>query len=165
MIIKFCILFVMSQGGREMDKRFILDFELVPDGCWYSNLRTILSKKQWDFIRSDAKERANHKCAICGKKVKRLEAHERWSYDEKNCVQKLEDVIAVCHDCHSVIHMGRTQLVGDVVRAEKHFMKVNECSFSQFRQRLGEVNEMHNRRNKVSEWALDITWLNRFIME
>ena len=44
-----------------------LNFELVPDGCWYSNLRTILSKKQWDFLKAYAKEQSGGKCAICGK--------------------------------------------------------------------------------------------------
>ena len=82
-----------------------LEFELVPDGCWGSNLRTILSKKQWDFIRADAKERAGGKCMICGKKTNRLEAHEKWDYDIIKGVQVLKDVIAICHDCHSVIHL------------------------------------------------------------
>ena len=83
-----------------MSKKYKLNFELVPDGCWYSNLRTILSKKQWDFLRQDAKERAGGKCMICGRKTDRLEAHERWSYDEANAVQKLEDIVSICHDCH-----------------------------------------------------------------
>ena len=99
-----------------------LNFELVPDGCWGSNLRTILSKAQWDFLRKDAYARADGKCMICGRKTKRLEAHERWNYNAEKGVQKLEEIIAVCHDCHSVIHIGRTQLKGDEIRAEKHFV-------------------------------------------
>ena len=87
-----------------------LNFELVPDGCWYSNLRSILSKAQWEFIRNEARERAGGRCMVCGKKSSSLEAHERWSYDEKNGIQKLEDVVAVCKDCHSVMHIGHTQL-------------------------------------------------------
>ena len=31
-----------------------LDFELVPDGCWYSNLRSILKPAQWDIVRKEA---------------------------------------------------------------------------------------------------------------
>ena len=142
-----------------------LEFELVPDSCWYSNLRTLLSKKQWDFLRVDAKERANGKCMICGRKTNRLEAHERWSYDIENGVQKLEDILAVCHDCHAVIHIGRTQLVGDIERAEKHFMKVNECSYSEYRKELGLANELHAKRNLVPEWKLDLSYLKRFIKE
>lgn len=143
--------------------KYKLDFELVPDSCWYSNLRTILSKKQWDFIKADAKERAEGKCMICGRKTDRLEAHERWSYDEENCVQKLEDIVSICKDCHNVIHIGRTQLKGDEERAEKHFMKVNNCSYAEYRQALGKANEEHKRRNLVSEWKLDLTYLKRYI--
>ena len=142
-----------------------LDFELVPDGCWYSNLRSILSKKQWDFLRADAKERSGGKCMICGKQTKYLDAHERWSYDEKSCVQKLEDIIAVCKDCHSVIHIGYTQLKGNEERAEKHFMKVNGCSYAEYRKALGLANEVHKRRNEISEWKLDLTYLKRYIKD
>ncbi len=142
-----------------------LDFELVPDGCWYSNLRSILSKKQWGFLRADAKERSGGKCMICGKQTKYLDAHERWSYDEKSCVQKLEDIVAVCKDCHSVIHIGYTQLKGNEERAEKHFMKVNGCSYVEYRKALGLANEVHKRRNEISEWKLDLTYLKRYVKD
>ncbi len=139
-----------------------LNFELVPDGCWYSNLRTILKPKMWDIVRRDAYARANGKCMICGRPTNRLEAHERWSYDEKNGIQKLEDVIAICHACHSVIHIGRTQLMGDEEKAIAHFMKVNKCSYADYRKALGEANEIHRRRNEVPEWAVDLSYLKRY---
>ena len=139
-----------------------LNFELVPDGCWYSNLRSILSKSDWEIIKTLVRKKADGKCSICGAKAKVLHAHEVWSYDEKNAVQKLEKVIAVCPDCHSVIHIGFTQLKGDEKRAEKHFMKVNGCSYTEYRQALGKANEEHKRRNQVSEWTLDLSWLKDF---
>lgn len=148
---------------QEFNMEYKLKFELVPDGCWYSNLRTLLSKKQWDFLREDAKKRSSFKCAICGRQAKRLEAHEVWSYDICNAVQKLEDIISVCRDCHSVIHIGRTQLKGDALRAEKHFMKVNNCSYSEYIYLLGKANEEHRKRNEISEWKLDLSWLERYV--
>ena len=97
------------------------DFKLmpspVPDSCWYSNLRAHLPAKVWDLIRKDAYAKANGRCMICNRPVKRLEAHEDWSYDEVNHIQKLERVVAICHSCHSVIHIGRTQLLGDEDKA------------------------------------------------
>lgn len=141
-----------------------LKIELVPDGCWYSNLRTALPKKLWDIIREDAKKRAGYKCAVCGRKVQRLEAHEQWSYDEGKGVQKLEDVIAVCHDCHSAIHMERTSLLGDIERAENHYMKVNACSYSEMKKDRSEANEIHKRRNRI-EWSADTSWLKKFTEE
>lgn len=143
--------------------RMKLNFELVPDSCWYSNLRSILSPAQWDFIRKDAYVRAQGRCMICGAPARRLEAHERWEYDEQTCVQRLADVIAVCHSCHEVIHIGRTQLTGGEERACAHFMKVNGCTYSEYRKALGEANENHRRRNKIDGWKLDLTWLKRFL--
>ena len=140
-----------------------LSFELVPDGCWYSNLRSILKPAEWDAVRRAAYARAGGKCMICGAKTNRLEAHERWSYDEKKCVQKLEGVIAVCRACHSVIHIGRTQLMGEEDKAIAHFMKVNDCSYADYRKALGEANAEHRRRNEVSEWALDLSLLKDLV--
>ena len=140
-----------------------LNFELVPDGCSYSNLRSILSPAQWDVVRREAYARAGGRCMICGAPSHRLEAHERWEYDEERCVQKLADVVAVCKSCHEVIHIGRTQLMGGEVRASEHFMKVNGCTYAEYRKALGEANEAHRRRNLVPEWKLDLGYLKKFI--
>lgn len=150
----------MENGGKRK-----LEFELVPDGCWYSNLRTILNKAQWDYIKEYAKKKANGRCMICGRQTQRLEAHEKWSYDIDTATQKLQDVIAVCHDCHSVIHIGRTSLKGNLTLAEDHYMKVNGVSYAEMKHDLGLANEEHKKRNNVSEWKLDLTWLKRFIEE
>ncbi len=147
-----------------MDKK-ILKIELVPDGCWYSNLRAVLSAKEWNYIKAKAKERAGGKCAICGKKTNYLDAHEQWSYDEKKGVQKLIGIIAVCKDCHSVIHIGRTSLVGNIEKAENHYLKVNGATYAEYRAALKKANEEHRRRNEVSEWSLDISYLKDYLDE
>lgn len=139
-----------------------LNFELVPDSCWYSNLRSILSPAQWDVVRREAYARAGGRCMICGAPTRRLEAHERWEYDERNAVQKLVDVVAICKSCHEVIHIGRTQLMGGEERASEHFMKVNGCTYAEYRKALGEANEAHRRRNLVPEWKLDLSYLKKF---
>lgn len=139
-----------------------LNFELVPDSCWYSNLRSILSPALWDVVRKEAYARADGRCMICGAVSKRLEAHERWEYDEKAEVQRLADVVAVCKACHEVIHIGRTTLLGGEERAAEHFMKVNGCSYPDYRKALGEANEAHRRRNSVGEWKLDLKYLEKF---
>lgn len=140
-----------------------LQIELVPDGCWGYNLRSILSKEQWDFLKADAKFRAGEKCVICGKKTKRLDAHERWEYDAKNGIAKLKDIIAVCKDCHSVIHINFTSIKGDIERAEDHFMKVNNCTYVEYKQHLGKANEIHRKLNLVDEWKLDLSYLRKYV--
>lgn len=99
---------------------------------------------------------------ICGARSARLEAHERWEYDEKRAVQRLADVVAVCRACHETIHIGRTSLMGREKEASEHFMKVNGCSYAEYRRALGTANEIHRRRNAISEWALDLSYLKKF---
>lgn len=137
-------------------KEYKLNFEFVPDSCWFSNLRSIMPEK-WKIIRKNVLARAGGKCMICGAPSARLEAHESWQYDEKHAVQRLAGVVAVCPACHAVIHYGRTSLKGDARAAEDHFMQVNGCSYAEMRAALGRANEDHVRRNAVPEWKLDIS--------
>lgn len=145
-----------------MDK-LKLDFEVLPSGAWNNNLRTVFSKKAWDFIRKDAYDRAGNKCAICGRKVSRLEAHERWEFNKTTCTQKLTDVIAVCNSCHTVIHIGRAQLLGLEDRAIKHFQKVNDCDYQGYINALKKANEKCIELSTVSDWVLDLDWIKRFV--
>ena len=139
-----------------------LNFELVPDSCWYSNLRSELPKEAWDIIRKKAYARAGGKCMICGAPTTRLEAHEQWEYDDINGVQRLKNVVAVCRACHEVIHIGRTQLMGREREAIAHFMKVNGATYAEYRAALGKANEVHRERSR-REWKLDVTALPEFM--
>lgn len=113
------------------------------------------------------------------RKKRRIRAGERKMYDlrqtrktarsarkvelrRKDGYAKLEDVIAVCHTCHSVIHIGRTQLTGEEDKAIEQFMRVNKCSYADYRKALGEANARHRKLNEIPEWNLDISWLERF---
>lgn len=136
-----------------------LSFQLIPDGCWYSNLRSILTPAQWNAVRFAAYKRANGKCSVCGAPCTRLEAHENWSFDEETHIQKLTAVTAVCKSCHEVMHIGRTTLKGGEQRACAHFMAVNNCSYAEYRKALGQANEEHRRRNLIPEWQLDVSLL------
>ena len=146
-------------------KKYKLNFELVPEELWYANLRSILRAEDWDVVRRDAYKRAGYRCRICGADG-RMEAHEKWSYDDKRAVQKLEDVLALCHNCHLVKHIGRTQLMGKEGVAMAHFMKVNACSQMDYHNALARANEEYRARNKVEGWVTDVSWLKtRFGME
>lgn len=142
-----------------------LNFEIVPTSCWYNNLRHILSKRAWDYIRKDAYQKANGKCTICNAPKKRLEAHERWSYDITTHTQKLKDIIAICHNCHSVIHIGRTQLVGKEDIAIRHFKKVNNTDYQGYITALKKANEESIELSKIDDWQLDLSYLQTFLEE
>ena len=128
-------------------------------------MRTVLPKEQWDYIKAEVKRRAGGRCEICGKRTAFTDAHECWEYDEENGVQKLKGIIAVCKDCHAVIHYGRTSLKGDPIRAEEQYMKVNGATYAEFRAALKKANEEHIRRNRVAEWKLDLSYLLEFCNE
>ncbi len=142
-------------------KEYKLRFGLVPDGCWYTNLRSALPKEVWDRIRRAAYARAGGRCCICGA-AGRLEAHEAWSYDDNKHIQKLEDVIAVCPACHEVIHIGRTSLMGREKEAQAHFMKVNGATQSEYHAALGQANREHAERSR-HEWVTDISKLKTLL--
>lgn len=135
-----------------------LNFEMVPEECWFSNLRSVLKPTEWDIVRKDAYARAKGRCCICGKRA-RLEAHEKWSYDDKLALQKLEDVVALCRECHEVKHVSRTQLMGRGAEAMEHFMAVNGCSQMEYHAALGKANEDYIKRNKIEGWVTDLSWL------
>lgn len=140
-----------------------LKIELVPESSWHYNLRSVLKKSEWEYIKVKVKQKSGGKCSICGKETSLLDAHEVWEYDEEKGVQKLKDVIAVCKDCHSVIHIGFTSLKGNIERAENHYLKVNNCTYAEYKQDLKKAQEEHKRRNKVAEWTLDISKIKDFV--
>lgn len=146
-----------------MVKERKIKFDLIPDGCWKYNLRNILPKKLWSFLRQDSYDRANGKCFICGKKLKKFEAHEVWDYDSDNGVIILKDVICLCPLCHKTIHIGRTSLTDDYIKAQDNYIKLNDISYSEMIKDLGEANLLQKQRSLVSEWKMDIGWLKRFV--
>ena len=145
-----------------MDKKRKLSFGIIPDGCWKVNLHELLPESAWNFIKKDVKSHAAGKCEICGKNTDRLDAHEVWSFDEKRCVQKLENIIAVCRDCHDSIHINRSYLVGRGEKAEDNYMKVNGVSYAEMKADLKAANEKNTERNAVSEWKLNLSYLKKY---
>ena len=136
-----------------------LRIQLVPDSCWCSNLRSILTRQEWDIVRKEAYSRAGHRCSVCDREVSRLEAHEEWEYDDITHTQRLRDIVALCRSCHSCVHIGRTSLVGDIDKAEKWYQHVNHCTYQEYKRDLALATEEHLRRNQVDEWRLDISYL------
>ena len=150
-----------------MDRK--LKIELIPDGCWGYNIRTIFDSKVWDKIKLEVKKRANGRCEICGKQTKFLEAHESWEYqvldNKKLGMIRLKKVLAVCKDCHSAIHIERTRLKGDIVNAEDHYIKVNGCTYAEYRQDLNFANTIQQELSKTDEWVLDFEELKNYLTQ
>lgn len=121
-----------------MDK-IELDFDLVPETSWGKNFRTMFPK-QWESLRKKSYQKANFKCEICHTPSSVLEAHEVWHYDDSKHTQSLIDIIALCKDCHSIKHFGRTEYIltndrpnpTELNRIIQHSLKVNKINKEEF---------------------------------
>ncbi len=136
-----------------------LNIELVPASSWNNNLRSILKPYMWNNIRKEVYKRYNNKCTICATSGP-LHAHEVWKYDDKNHVQCLTNIVALCKNCHAVKHFGLTELEDskgkmDKEKIIKHFMKVNKCSRDIFLKHKTKAMKLFEERSK-HDWLLNI---------
>jgi hypothetical protein len=135
--------------------------ELVPRSTWGWNLRSELTRTQWDRLRKATYARAGNRCEVCGGKGRKhpVECHERWEYDDVNHVQKLVGLEALCPYCHEVRHIGRAMNEGNGERAMIHLDRVNNWSSEQTTKHVAEAMQVWHERSK-HEWTLDLSWLN-----
>lgn len=141
-----------------------LSVELIPTTCHYSNVRTTVTKKEWDMIRFMSYKKANNKCEICGESGKNqgykhnVECHEIWDYNDETHVQKLVDLISLCPICHQVKHIGRAIAMRKHQDAFNQLAKVNKWTPKEVELHILASFELHKERSK-HEWTLDLSIL------
>jgi len=140
-----------------------LQIELVPDSCWWDNVRSIVTKKQWDNIRKSVYLKANYQCEICGEKGTNhpVECHEVWIYDDTNLIQRLGYFQALCPLCHEVKHMGLAGLRGNRERAFNRFKTINQLDDDTARKIISAVFKQWKIRS-LQQWKLDIEHLREY---
>ncbi len=138
----------------------LLTIELVPKTAWYSNVRSNVSRKEWDKIRKEQYAIANNKCEICGDSEieNRLECHEIWQYNEETWVQKLIGLVTLCTNCHKVKHAGLARIKGEEGIVIKQLMKVNKMTSQEAKKYIEEAFEVWRKRSSHI-WMLDISYL------
>ena len=143
-----------------MVKKKLLTIELVPKTAWFSNVRSMIAKKDWDILRKEAYRKADYKCEICGGVGKRhpVECHEIWEYDDNNHIQKLAGMTALCPSCHEVKHIGFANTQGRGEMAEEHLAKVNKWTKEKTTKYVREQFKKWAERSKY-DWEIDLTWL------
>ena len=145
-----------------------LTCELVPQTAWYSNVRSNVSKEEWDKIRKKSYSESNNLCAICSDSGKNqgynhaVECHEIFEYDDVNHVQKLTQLISLCPRCHKCKHPGLAQINGETNIVIAQIMKVNEMTKKQAEKYLEECFKTWKERSKHN-WTLDIKFLDEYI--
>jgi hypothetical protein len=137
-----------------------LTIELVPETCFYKNLRSVLPKRLWDYLRKGTYAKAGNRCEICGGDS-RLECHEIFSYDDETYIQKIIGLIALCNKCHSAKHIGLSRLRGNGREAEEHLRKVNGWSERETQEYIGDAFDVWALRSR-HKWNQDLSWLEKF---
>ena len=138
-----------------------MTIELVPSTSWYTNLRSILSRKEWDAIRNKCYAEANHKCEICGADNK-IECHEKWQYNDELKTQTLIGLIALCPTCHMVKHAGRTIAIGKEYVVLRQLMKINNMTKAESINYIDEQFKVWNIRSNY-DWEQDISYIETYL--
>lgn len=144
-----------------------LTIELVPKTSWYSNVRSNVTKSEWDVIRNKSYEHANHVCEICGDVGTnqgvnhKVECHEIWDYNDETNEQTLEGLISLCPYCHKTKHVGLAQINGELDIVIKQLMKVNSMSYDDAIKYIRESFNIWSKRNTF-DWKLNIDYLDEF---
>ena len=130
-----------------------LTCELIPSGTWGTNVRSLLTRSQWDRLRRFVYAQASGACEVCGDvgtnqgRKHALEAHEVWTYCDSSHTQTLKRMIALCPRCHEVKHIGRAFAMGNHVRTLAHLARVNGWTPEQVHAHVSEHFNTHALRS------------------
>ena len=141
-----------------------LTIELVPSPCWQVNVRTFMTRANWDNLRRSVYTKYNYYCGICQASNVQLNCHEIWQYDDENHIQKLTGFIALCPMCHHCKHIGHAEILAskgklDLEQVIEHFMLVNQCSREVFQSHKKAAFDEWRKRNRF-EWTTDLGTLS-----
>lgn len=153
-----------------------LTIELVPTPLWEKSLHKLLSKtnpKAWADIKHEIFEKEGILCYICNKKIMPLSAHEFWTYDDVNKVQKLDSIHHLCNLCHKVKHLGfwlKTVDGMDIMKEESiseddiidHFCKINNCSKEDYEKQKEEAFLIHKKRS-LFDWKQEFGKYDKYV--
>ena len=140
-----------------------LTIELVPSSAWFSNVRSMVRTSVWEVLKKQTSKLANYKCEVCFGRGRywATECHEVWQYNDKEHIQTLVRLIALCPMCHKVKHIGLAGIIGGFEEARSHLMKVNQWSLSTANDYINKSFDIFDERSKY-EWTMDISYLKQF---
>jgi hypothetical protein len=135
-----------SFGGNEFY------VEGLPRSSWFKNLRSMMPLRQWKALGVYVRDRAGNRCEICGSS-NRLEAHERWKFDERTKTQRLVRIMCLCKECHLGVHLGLASTLGIRSRIEEHIISITGWSKKELSDRLA-ASVM---TGPTTDWRLDVS--------
>lgn len=137
--------------------------DMIPRTCWFTNVRTCVSERDWERLRRMILRRARQQCEACGAGEDRaarrwLEAHERWRYDDRSGTQTLRRLICVCSPCHLVTHLGYANVTGRSEEALAHLRQVTGMTDEQASRHVDDAGRLWVERS-ARAWHLDLRML------
>ena len=137
--------------------------DMVPESCWFTNVRTCVSQQDWERLRRMITGRAGQRCEVCGAREDRtgqrwLEAHERWAYDDRAGVQALRRLICMCSDCHLSTHLGYANVTGRADQALAHLRAVTGMTAAEVSHHVHAAGARWTARS-ARVWVLDLSML------
>lgn len=140
----------------QLPKQHKVRIQLIPETSWYWNLRKVLPKTAWDKLRRQVYAHFQYQCASCRRSNRQLHAHEVWKFDMRSKTQKLVRLVCLCELCHSIEHMGHTEMLGGkaVAKAVRHAIDNLGWTHPQFMKRRAAAFDKWHERNGYS-WKVD----------
>jgi hypothetical protein len=139
-----------------------LTIDLVPETCWVRSLRAELALEDSRRLERLVLDAARGWCELCGRRdPSALECDELWSFDERDRIQRLERVLAVCSACCEVRHIDLAARIGTADRAVRHLAAVNGWEEPVAVQYVADAHGRWERRSGYS-WSVDLERLRDY---
>lgn len=142
-----------------------LSIDLVPVSAWFTNVRTVVSRRTWAGLRRYVFERTERACEGCGSwehpgSGRALELHERFEFDVPTRTQSLRRLVALCQRCHAVAHVDRTVAAGFGREAFAHLQRVTGMTAAEATAHVDDARTVTVLRGRYV-WELDLSILTR----
>jgi len=147
-----------------------LDIELVPKTAWYTNVRSNVTKAEWDKIRKKSYKNADYKCEICNDTGLNqgynhpVECHEIWKYNDDTKNQTLTGLVSLCPKCHKVKHPGLAQMKGKMHEVIEQLCKVNDMTPEEAGRYIESSFSIWRERS-LHGWLLDISYIEEYMQD
>jgi len=142
----------------------LLRHSTIPMPMFGTAPRVVMGQEWWDEVRREAYAKNNMRCWACGGEGP-LEAHEAYRINYKVAEMTYIETTALCNDCHSFIHIGRT--IGMLARGERKHSDVKRIVLKGYenlkRAKLKCPPETSLIDNRRLAWPGNTDWMRRVL--
>jgi hypothetical protein len=144
----------------------VIRSDLLPPSTHGSNIRGIVDKNVWDALRIPVCSAAGNRCEICGSQTvrngrpSRPDCHEKWvfGFRDRQPVQRLSRLIALCPGCHQAQHSGLARVQGREHEVIDRLRRLNNWTEAQADQDLNRSSDRCMALDRFA-WELDLSVL------